>query len=123
MAAALKLGDRIGGVAGTEVLFEPCDDDIRQVDERPCSFQASSKGRHAGCGLERILRRDKPPDFIEVEPLQGRAADKKMAVVGRVKGTAEQADAAARGMVQKREMRGQDRVCPLPRTRYFMVVS
>src|SRR6185437_14293042 len=57
--------------------------------------QALGEGRHALHGLQRILRRDQPPDIVEPEPLERQAAEMQMAGMRRVEGAAEQADARA----------------------------
>jgi len=51
---------------------------------------------HAGGRLQRILRCDQPPDFIEAETLQRLAADMQMALMRRVERAAKQADVPLR---------------------------
>src|SRR4029453_8714804 len=51
---------------------------------------------HAVVGLERVLRRDQPPDFVQAEPLQRLEADMAMALVRGIERAAQKADAARR---------------------------
>jgi len=67
------------------------------------------KGRHAALRLQRILRRDKPPDLIQVEPLQRLDADMAMAGMSGVEGTAENADPSRRQLAERPLRRPQGR--------------
>ncbi|GGF12295.1 hypothetical protein GCM10011611_17380 [Aliidongia dinghuensis] len=88
--------------------------------------------RHALDRLQRILRRDEPPDLVELEMLQRQQADVAMAAVRRVEGAAQQPDLADTAVTQGRRQREragdrpagrmgnvQGRICPVPRTRYL----
>lgn len=46
--------------------------------------------------LDRVLRRDKPPDSIQTEPSHGRYGDMHMSAMNRVETAAEQSDRHAR---------------------------
>ena len=77
--------------------------------------------RHAACLFERILRAHDEPDFVEIEAFQSLARDMRVAFVGGIEGTAEQAHAALGRQTQKIERwrDAQGRVCPAPRTTYL----
>ena len=59
-------------------------------------FQTRCEWRHAGGSLQRVLRRDEPPHFVEVEVPEGQEADMHMPAMGRVERAAQQTDAAMR---------------------------
>jgi hypothetical protein len=69
-----------------------------------CAGDALAQRAHAGRGLERILRRDQPPDFIKAEALQRLAADMQMALMRRIERAAEQADVLLRQMTEARDL-------------------
>jgi hypothetical protein len=80
-----------------EPLLEVTDADARiSGRERTGRGEALGEIRHSGYRLQRILRRDQPPDPIQAEMPERLPADREMAFVGRVEGTSEQPDAAAR---------------------------
>lgn len=107
----------------------------------PGAGQALGQGRRAPARLEGILGRDQPPDPVQPQPAQRLAGDGQVALVGRVEGATEEADAlaragqgAAQGGGQAGPARGpggpgsggvasgepvQGRTCPDPRTRYL----
>jgi hypothetical protein len=66
-----------------------------------------AKFAHAGGCLQRILRRDQPPDLVEAEALQRLAADMQMALMGGIEGAAEQADAPLRQMAEAGNVQGR----------------
>src|SRR5262249_4971141 len=91
--------------------------------------------RHAAHRLQRVLRRDQPPDLVEVELLQGELADMKMPAMRRVERAAEEADppraapgeeagAGEEGVAQVAPLGGaQGSAGPLPGPSYLSVVS
>src|SRR4249919_3133587 len=81
---------------------------------------------HAVVALQRVLRRDQPPHFVEAEAFQRFEADMTVAFVRGIERAAEQADAAARiaRHARHRVVRGnQGLSVPLPRTIFLYVVS
>ena len=84
---------RVGGIGRAEFRLNACDDDAPVLGRDLAGLrQALGKGGHPDGRLQRILRRDQPPDLVKAEPLQGEAADMEMAAMGRVERSAEQAD-------------------------------
>jgi hypothetical protein len=82
--------------------------------------EAIGKWRHARNRLQGVLRRDQPPDFVEVEMPERGQAQMQMAPMRRVERTAEKPDPALpAGNAFPGRRRGQGRTCPLPRTRYL----
>ena len=73
-----------------------------------------------GRAFQRVLRRDEPPDPIQLQALQGIERHHVVAMVGRVERAAKQADALA--LAEGRRL-DHGRVCPVPRTWYLKVVS
>jgi len=70
------------------------------------------------------LRRDQPPDLVQVEEFERQFADVQVAAMGRVERTAQQSDAAMpSGRRPDFRLTAQGRTCPVPRTRYLYVVS
>ena len=75
-------------IGHTDARFNPCDGMGR--------IQPAAEFGHAVFRLQGVLRRDHPPHFIQRQCLQRRAADVQMPIVRRVKGAAENTDAALR---------------------------
>jgi len=96
----LQCRDRIGGVARAEGGFERGDANARMPAIGARLLQTVAQRRHAGDGLERVLRRDQPPHLVEIEALQGFEADMAMAFMRRIEGPAEQADPPFRQMAE-----------------------
>ncbi len=120
----LKRRDRIDAVMRAELRFEVEHADARIARDGSGLLQAFGKGRHAGDGLQRILRRHQPPDLVEMKPLQGFEADMAMAFMGRVERAAEKTDPGLRQMAERRSMDAlrvvpQGRTWPVPRTIYL----
>lgn len=67
--ASLQRRDRIRGKAGAEAALEIEHADARVVRECLGLSEALGKRRHAGDGLQGVLRRDQPPHLIEAEAL------------------------------------------------------
>ncbi len=85
----LKGRDRIGGVARLKPRLEVEHADLRMMRKGFGCGQTGRQRRHSGNGLQRILRRDQPPYFVEAEPLQGFEADMAMAFMRRVERAAQ----------------------------------
>jgi hypothetical protein len=93
--------------------------------------EAVGEGCHAAHRLQRVLRRDQPPDLVERELAQRELADVEVAAMRRVERPAEQAD-PARAASGKEAGQGEEggaqappvglaqgRTWPLPRTTYL----
>jgi hypothetical protein len=87
--ARLQRRERVGGEMRTKPGFKIKDPNARIAGDAHRTRDALCKRRHAGDGLQRILRRDQPPDLVEAEALQGFEADMAMAVMSRVERAAE----------------------------------
>ena len=99
-----------------EPVFEIADNDAPITGgDPPRSFEPRRKRRHAGDGLQWVLRRDQPPHLVEIEPFEGGQAQMQMTGVSRVERAAKQPDAAAPVLPAAT----QGRTWPLPRTRYL----
>ena len=82
---------RVGGVAGAEPRLQRQHPQARVTGDRRRPGHALGQRRHAGLGLERVLRRDQPPDLVQLQPLQRLQADVAVAGVRRIERAAEQA--------------------------------
>ena len=60
--------------------------------------EAFGERRQAAGVLERVARRHKPPDAVELEPLHGEQRRVEMRLMRRIESAAEQADAHAGGV-------------------------
>jgi hypothetical protein len=106
--AALQRGERIGGELRAESRLEIEDTDTLIVlRNRLGAGKALAELAHAGGRLQRILRRDQPPDLVEAETLQRLAADMQMAFMCGVERAAEQADAPLRQMTKAGDVQGR----------------
>src|SRR4051812_10951923 len=84
----------VDGEACTSASLEIADADPRVVRHRNGSGKAGFEWRHIpGALLERIARRNEPPDFIEVQGTKRLQADVPMPPVRRVERAAKEADA------------------------------
>jgi hypothetical protein len=113
--ALLQPRDCVDGVNGAQPLFDCADPDRRAPRHRARRCQAGIERRHARPGFEWVLRAHQPPDLVEPEPPQRFEGEMAMAAMGRVERSAEQPDGAGPA--------AQGRTCPVPRTRYFIVVN
>ena len=95
--AAAQLADGVGAVWAVPALFAIAHPNRRVAGEAPRPGQTLFKRRHAALRFKRVLRRNQPPEFIQIESFYGLKADMKMAFMRRVKRAAEQADAPAGG--------------------------
>jgi hypothetical protein len=62
--------------------------------DTPGRFQPYRERGHAGNRLQRVLRRDEPPNLVEVEVFERQKAEVQMAAMGRIERAAQQPDAA-----------------------------
>src|SRR5213592_170468 len=92
------MNDRIDGVPDTDDSFETADIDARIVGDLERSAGAFGEAVQSPGILERIARRQQPPDAIELQALDRKQADGAMRRVRRIERTAEQADTHAVGM-------------------------
>jgi hypothetical protein len=60
--------------------------------EGACRGDSLGQRRQAACVLERISRRNEPPNAVKLETLQGKKGGPEMSLVRRVESSAEQAD-------------------------------
>lgn len=135
--ASPQHGDRIGRKARPEARLDVAHLDLAAACRGCGPGQTLAKGSHAARRLQRILRRDEPPDFVEIEALQRFAAEMEVAAMSRVEGAAEEPDPppVAAGEARRQAEKGraggvlgrrfscgpvaQGRTWPLPRTRYL----
>src|SRR5882757_3333440 len=76
--AAPQMDDRIDSVPDANDSFETGDIDARIVGDFPRSFSAFAEVVQGSGILQRIARRQQPPDAIELEALQRELADGAM---------------------------------------------
>src|SRR5262249_51117789 len=93
--SALELAQRIDRIARPESALDIDDENVRMAADGTGRFNAFLERRHAGLGLERVLRADQPPDFIEIETLERIKAHRPVAFMGRIEGAAKEADTAS----------------------------
>ncbi len=96
--AAAQMDDRVDSVSGADDSFETADVDARIVGDIKRGVGALGKAMQPAVVLERIARRQQPPDAIELQALDRKQADGAMRRVRRIERTAEQAYAHAVGM-------------------------
>jgi hypothetical protein len=89
----LERSKRVDGVARARALFEITDPNGCQAGHCPSRSQARRIWRHALGRLERIARRDQPPQLVEAKRINCRKAELAVPAMGRVEGAAEEADA------------------------------
>ena len=114
-------------VARAEQQFGRIDPDAGMTGELARARHAGRQRLHAVVALQRVLRRDQPPDLVEAEPPQRLEADVAMAFMGRIERAAQEADAARRvarhaghRMVRSHHGEGRHgRKVPLPRTMFL----
>ena len=103
--------------------FETADVDARIVGDLERGVGAFGKAVQSAGILERIARRQQPPDAIELQALERKQADGAMRRVRRIERAPEQADAHAVGM-EGDGLRGGLRLHqPGHRTRGVMVTA
>ena len=78
-------------------LFAIAHPNRRVAREAPRRGQTLFERRHTVLRFKRVLRRDQPPEFIQIEPFDGLKANMKMAFMRRIERAAKQADARAAG--------------------------
>src|SRR5947209_5081110 len=89
----------------------------------PCRPADAARAPGHGTG-QPALRRDQPPDLVEIEAFERQRADVQMAAMGRVERAAQEPDAAVLpGRRPGFGLSAQGRTCPVPRTKYLYVVS
>jgi hypothetical protein len=92
------LPDRVDGKARAEASFGIAHDDAGiRADQAPGAREPFRKRRHAGRGLQGILRRDQPPEAVEPKAREREPADREMGRMGRVEGAAVKPDAERQG--------------------------
>src|SRR4030095_9676534 len=94
--------------------------DARMVRKRARGRDALFQRGEAARVLQRIARRQHPPDAVEIEAVPGEQAGGAMRRMRRIERAAEQADARA---ARVRRQADHGLVCPVPRMRYLNVVS
>ena len=86
--APFKGPKRVHRVAGAEPGLDIADLDPRMAGEPGGGFQALGVGRHAGGGLQRVLRRHHPPHPIQAQVAERRQGDMAVPVMGGIERTA-----------------------------------
>ena len=85
---------RVGRMRGAEPPLDVGHADARMPGD-PCRrLQPFLERRRVARALQRVLRRQHPPDFVEAQPLQRQQRDVPVSLVGRVERAAEQPDPA-----------------------------
>src|SRR5262245_11141308 len=105
-------GKRRGGGERTEPLLKIGDDEARMAGGVARDLEPLVIVAVIARILERVLRRDQPPHPVKPQPVKGEERNRKVAAMGGIEGSAEQADA-----LPTAEDWGNDhgRVCPAPR--------
>jgi len=99
--AAFQRAQRVGGVTRAQPRLDIGNPDALVADDRRGGCDAVGERRHAVDRLQRILRRDEPPDLVELEMAQRLAADVQVAAMGRVERAAEQADTSPAAIAER----------------------
>jgi hypothetical protein len=92
--AAPQFFQRVGRIARAEPRLDAGDLDAGVVGDLGGKRHALGERRHAGLVLQRILRRDEPPDLVEIEEMERQEADMPMPAMSGVERAAEQPDPA-----------------------------
>ncbi len=113
--------ERVHGEARAQFALDRGDADRRPAGLPPRRKHPRGKRRHPGFRLQRIARRDHPPDFVEPQRLGREKADAAVPAMGWIEAAAEQADdrPAAIRVGLARKNRAQGRSCPVPRTSHL----
>src|SRR5690348_6301318 len=90
--ASLEGGNRVRRVARAEPRLDVGRLDARIAGGDDGGGEARLEGGHAACRLQRVLRRDEPPDLVEIETPQRFEAEMEVAAMRRVERPADQAD-------------------------------
>src|SRR5437764_892599 len=99
--AATQGFERVGGIGAAELGLDAGDPNAVLTGRDFARLgEAVGEGSHTGGRLQRVLRRNEPPDLVEAETLQRQPADMQMAAMGRVERAAEKADAPAASGVE-----------------------
>ena len=101
--AAAETLNCVSAVWTVPTLFAIAHTNRRVADETPRCGQTLFKWRHAALRFKRILRRNQPPELIQIEPFDGLKANMKMAFMRRIERATKQADSRAacgRGSLQ-----------------------
>ena len=82
-------------IRAAEAVFDIAHADPRVTGRDPPRLrQPFDERRHAGDRLQRVLRRDHPPDLVEAEAAQRQLAEMQVTLMSRVERAAQQPDAA-----------------------------
>ncbi len=84
----------IGSIARADPGFEIGDFDLAVTGDSFGIAQSHRKRGHTARGFQRILRRDKPPNLVQIQTLQGFEADVTMTPMGRVERSPQKTDLA-----------------------------
>ena len=112
-----KAASVASGGARAELLLEIGDDEARVARDLAGYLQALVIVAIAVGLLQRVLRRDQPPDPVETKPLQRVEGNGAMTVMRRIERAAEQADALAvaeRWRNDQRQITGVSALSPKP---------
>ena len=87
---------RVERIAGAKQQLGCTDPDAGVTGDLPRTGDAARQRLHAVVALQRVLRRDQPPDLVEAQAPQGFQADVTMPVMGWIERSAQKPDAARR---------------------------
>ena len=110
--ARLQLAQRVGSVARPQLAFDRSDPDRRPAGLPSGRGDPGRKRRHPGCRLERIARRNQPPDLVEPQRCCSEQRNAPVTAMRRIEAAPQKANARARAACQ-------GRTCPLPRTSHL----
>ncbi len=102
--SAFQNTDRIDTPAGSGVAFQITDNDARTMPRQGPAF-CQTFGIAARFLFERILRRNQPPDAIELQVFQGNMRCMHMASMGRIERPTQQTNAHAAPAAGVQQMR------------------
>ena len=91
-AALHQVGYRIVGVSRLNDSFEARNVDAGMMREGACRGDSLGQRRQAAGVLERISRRNEPPNAVKLETFQGKKGGPEMSLVRRVESSTKQAD-------------------------------
>jgi len=91
---ALQRADRVDRVARAETTLDIGNPNARMAGDHSRRGHPLLQPGHAFRRLERVLRRDEPPDLVQAEAAQRDNTDMPVPVMGGIEGSAEQPDAA-----------------------------
>ena len=95
------IGDRVVGVARADLRLDGADIDARMLRQGTNGGYPSLKGLQVARVLERIARRNQPPDPIKADPLHGEETRRQMRPMRRIERPPEQPDLQSRRMGRK----------------------